>query len=416
MEGPVKRFNLRRRLGPCLRRDRAGFCMFYKLRNKVILSLAAGIVLGLCGAGVCAKDLELEGVYEAALDLPRIMFLLKRKPDGDALKYQGRFERNWGFVDTGASGVLLSRETAEQLGVVIEQEAKFVDIGIGGEEYFDVSEPLYIGLADFEEMGSNEPDEYKLAGPMRFQVKKVTAGLMIGAVDVVGMPALEGRILVLDSGATNDLGYFAASIKERGDESIPMSDIVVSLRYENFLHPSNPKNVRPLPAMFSNPVIDNIEISYNDRTSKGNWLFDTGATISLVSTEQAAKLGLMGEDGVAKREPDFSVPMGGVGAMIEIAGFEIDSLRVPTGAGNELVFKKPRLGVCDIRYFDEEKGEFVVLDGVFGSNFLCASAKMEGFLPGDVSETAFDKIVIDMDRGLLGFDVREGYMRGRGDR
>ena len=382
----------------------------------VFLTLVAVIVLGIGGAGVCAKDLELEGVYEAALDLPRIMFLLKRKPNGDALKYQGRFERNWGFVDTGASGVLLSRETAEQLGVVIEQGAKFVDIGIGGEEYFDVSEPLYIGLADFEEMGSNEPDEYKLAGPMRFQVKQVTAGLMIGAVDVVGMPALEGRILVLDSGATNDLGYFAASIKERGDESIPVSDIVVSFRYENFLYANNPKNVRPLPAMSYNPVIDNIEIRNNGRSSKGNWLFDTGATVSLISTEQARKLGLMGEDGDVKREPDFSVPMGGVGAMIEVAGFEIDSMRVPTGAGDAVVFKKARLGVCDIRYFDEEKGEFVVLDGVFGSNFLCASAKMEGFLPGDISETAFDKIVIDIDRGLLGFDVREGYMRSRGDR
>ena len=385
--------------------------MFYRLQKKVILSLVVGVVLSIGGAGVCAKDLELEGVYEAALDLPRIMFLLKRKPDGDALKYQGRFERNWGFVDTGASGVLLSRETAEQLEVVIEQEAKFVDIGIGGEEYFDVSEPLYIGLADFEELGSNEPDEYKLAGPMRFQVKKVTAGLMIGAIDVVGMPALEGQILVLDSGATNDLEYFAASIKERGDASIPMSDIVVSFRYGSFLYPNNPKNVRPLPAMSYNPVIDNIEISYNDRSSKGSWLFDTGATISLISTEQARRLGLT----EVRREPDFSVPMGGVGAMIEVAGFEIDSMRVPTVSGDELVFKKARLGVCDIRYFDEEKGEFVALDGVFGSNFLCASAKMEGFLPGDISETAFDKIVIDVDRGLLGFDVRDAYMAGRGD-
>jgi hypothetical protein len=105
--------------------------------------------------------------------------------------------------------------------------------------------------------------------------------------------------------------------------------------------------------------------------------------------------------------------MGGVGAMIEVAGFEIDSMRVPTVSGDELVFKKARLGVCDIRYFDEEKGEFVTLDGVFGSNFLCASAKMEGFLPGDISETVFDKVVIDMDRGLLGFDVRDDYMAGR---
>jgi hypothetical protein len=101
--------------------------------------------------------------------------------------------------------------------------------------------------------------------------------------------------------------------------------------------------------------------------------------------------------------------------MIEVPGFEIDYLRVPTVSGNNLVFKKARLGVHDIRFFDEKRGEFVVLDGIFGSNFLCASAKMEGVFPVDISKTAFEKIVIDMHRGLLGFDVRDGYMRSRGD-
>jgi predicted aspartyl protease len=389
--------------------------MSYRQRKIVLSALVLAIVLSLSEAIVSGKDLVLEGVYEAALDLPRILFLLKRVPDGAVLKYQGRFEQNWAFVDTGASGVLLSRETANQLALELEPKARFVDVGVGGEEYFDVSEPLYIGLADYEESGSYDPNVYKLVGPLRLQVKKGTAGLLVGAVDVVGMPALAGRILVLDSGATNNVGYFAASINERGDPAIPKSDIVIAFRYENFLHPSNPKNVPPLPAMFYNPVIDNIVISYMGRSSKGNWLFDTGATISLISTEQAKRLGLINEDGEAKREPDFSVPMGGVGAMIEVPGFEIDYLRVPTVSGNNLVFKKARLGVHDIRFFDEKRGEFVVLDGIFGSNFLCASAKMEGVFPVDISKTAFEKIVIDMHRGLLGFDVRDGYMRSRGD-
>ena len=34
--------------------------------------------------------------------------------------------------------------------IAIDANAQFVDTGIGGDEYFDVSEPLYIGTADYE--------------------------------------------------------------------------------------------------------------------------------------------------------------------------------------------------------------------------------------------------------------------------
>ena len=107
-------------------------------------------------------------------------------------------------------------------------------------------------------------------------------------------------------------------------------------------------------------------------------------TVSFICSRQAEKIGLVDKNGNSIVEPAFSVFVGGVGKMTQIKGFEIDELIVPTLAGYNIVFKKARIGVHDIKYFDEDKGKHVVIDGVFGSNFLCASAKMEGMLPSDV--------------------------------
>jgi hypothetical protein len=85
-----------------------------------------------------------------------------------------------------------------------------------------------------------------------------------------------------------------------------------------------------------------------------------------------------------------------------------------------LVFDKVRIGVHDIKYFDPARKESIPIDGVFGSNFLCSSAKMEGLLPSETSETAFDYVVLDFKKGTAGFVLNHTFKRplkrGVGDR
>jgi hypothetical protein len=307
---------------------------------------------------------------------------------------------------------MLSRETANLLGVGVEPNARFVDIGIGGDEYFDVSEPLYIGLADYEEKNPYDPDVYKILGPGRVQVKREPAGLLGQPLDVIGVPAMAGRVVVLNRSATANLGFFAAEIKEPGDPSIPKVDLTVALRFKNFLNPNNPKNIPPLPSLSYNPVIDNIVIGYKGKQSKGNWLLDTGAMVSFISTDQAKRIGLLDKKGRPLVPQAFSVPVGGVGAIIQMQGFEIDELKVPTLSGRNLVYDKPRLGVLDVTYFDEDKGKFITLDGVFAYNFVCPMTNIiEDLLSSDIGKTAFERIVLDIRQGLLGFEINNGYRR-----
>lgn len=373
----------------------------------LVLLLLSSITSGVLFAG--PGDLNIDGVYEAALDLPRIYFLFQREPNGAPLEYMGSFELNYAFLDTGASGILMSLETVEAMGIVVEPEALYVDAGVGGEEYFDVSEPLYIGTADFAALDPYDPEIYTVSGPWRFQVKQDYAELELFPVDVLGMPVMAGKTVVLDPSGTNNLDYFYADIKQADDPTIPAVDFKVALRFERYVFPDDSRNIPPLPVMAYNPVIDNVIIEYDGMTSEGSWLFDTGAMISNMSVAQGVELGLTDEDGEPVITPDFYIDIGGIGGSLVLPGFQIDNLIVPTLCGYNLVFNNARITVHDIGVYDESRDEYVILDGVFGSNFLCASAKMESGWPVDLAAGAFNRIVIDTQNALLGFDVNDIY-------
>jgi hypothetical protein len=348
------------------------------------------------------QDIVLTNVYEAAIDLPRIYFLLKRDPTGPPLMPANQFAVNYAFLDTGASGIVLSRETRQAMRIAVHPQARFVDVGVGGFEYFDVSELLSLGVAGYGLQNPQDPRRYLPIGRGRLMIRKGMGEVLTGPLDIIGTPAMVGKVVVLDSAATNALGYFTADIRRPNDPTIPQTHLHVALRLKNFVPGNDPKNVPPLPTTAPNPVIDNIVIYYRDKASRSTWLLDTGGTVSLISVRQAARLGLVKQDGTPLVKPSFSLPLGGIGKMTMAPGYEIDAMVVPTTSGRNLVFRRARLGVHDIAYFDDQKQQMSVLDGVFGSNFLCASAKIEGLLPSDISETVFDKVVIDLDKALMG--------------
>ena len=383
---------------------------YYFIACIAISLFLSAVVLAAC------EDFEIEGTYEASIDLPRILFLLKHSPNEPPIGVEGEFALNYAYLDTGASGILLSRETADAMQITVDANAQFVDTGIGGDEYFDVSEPLYIGTADYEALDPNDPNIYYLHGPWRFQVSREYAELE--PLDVLGIPVMAGRTVVLRPIRDFNLFgedeeeslYFTADIKDPNDPNIPAVDFQVALRFEKYISPSNPSNLSPLPVLAYNPVIDNITIERDGNSSTGNWLFDTGGSVSVISSDQAMTLGLVDEEGEPLVEPDFYVSIGGVGGEVNLPGFIIDKLSVPTLSDFNLVFLNARVCVRDIGIWDEDTGDFTFLDGVFGSNFICASFTFDPeTLDLEISSTPFDNIVIDTRNALLGFDVAPEY-------
>ena len=348
------------------------------------------------------KDLNFQGIHEAALDLPRIYFILKHNSAGPPILFQGRFELNYAYLDTGASGILMSLETVSLMGLDIEPGARFVDVGVGGDEYFGVSKPLYIGTAGYPAA----PPAYAITGPWRFQVCTTQADPLIGPIDIIGIPAMAGKTVVFNPGATNSINYFGADIKEPNDPDIPRVDFEIALRFEKFINPSDPRGIPPLPVQSYNPVIDNVTVERNGIASTGTWLFDTGSTISLISVKHAARLGLTNVHGDPIVPTQFWVPIGGIGAMVILPGFRVDSLKIPTLCGYNLVFDNPRIAVHDIGVIDEKTGQYKILEGILGSNFLCATMNLSTW---DIRQTPFRYVVLDTQNAILGFDVFDRY-------
>src|SRR5262245_4087107 len=109
------------------------------------------VLVALCGI---ARDDSIEGVQPAALDQPRIFMCLRRDAQGKVLETKDKEARSGieAFLDTGASGVVLSADTCGQLGVVQQKTRDgkpidYEDVGIGGSEKFTVAEPLFLDLA-----------------------------------------------------------------------------------------------------------------------------------------------------------------------------------------------------------------------------------------------------------------------------
>ena len=368
------------------------------------------VLCGLCFVAPCAEagpgDLTIDGTYEAALDLPRILFLFKRDPNGPPVKIDDVFYPNYGFLDTGASGVVMSPETVDLMGLSLHPTAEYVDTGVAGDEVFDATEPLYVGTAGYETSDPCNPDIYTLNGPWRLQRRRGYTPWPFDPTDIVGIPVMAGRTVVFHPGPTNSLDFFTADIVEPNDPAIPEVDLTVPLRFERYVMPANPGNIPPLPVLAYNPVIDNITAQDGGVNTVGTWLFDSGGSLSVMSVQQGVALGLTDANGDPIGTPDFWADVGGIGGEVLIPGFQIDNLIVPTLNGYNLIYTNARVGVHDIGVYDAQADRHIILDGVFGSNFLCATMNLTTW---DLAGTVFEWVVFDTQNATLGFDLFDGY-------
>ncbi len=381
-------------------------------KSCVLLLVLSALVLGIMQEALLAQganNFQVDGTLPFG-DMPYIWALFRRSPGGEPLPDPQESVVQM-FFDSGASGILLSRETREALGILAEPNANFVDVGIGGEQDFEVSESLYIALADHNPLEEpTENDFHEDLGPWRLMLTiDYVEDPLAQIIDIVGIPGMAGKSVVLTVEIFDFWGiqipYYVTQIVESNDPGIPELDIEVKVRFTNFLYTSHPDNEGPLPVLGYNPVIENIRIGYDGNSSTGDWLLDTGAQLSTISTAQAETLGLVDSNGDPIVEPEFYQPIGGIGGEILVPVFLVDAVSIPTLNGFELVYGDAYVGVLDIGTIDERTGEPIILDGIFGTNFLGYSYDMDL----DIVMGPYNNIVFDTQRAILGFDVNDIY-------
>ena len=407
---------------------------------------------------------DIEGVQPASLDQPRINMLLRRAANGAPLEVKGAgFVNIQAFLDTGASGVMLSPKTADSLGVVRVKTKSatgnaasivFHDVGVSGTDKFNVAEPLHASLMRYHSGSEGDgPEEYKLhTGPFRAQIGPLGGGfdlmdLVMSNLDVVGMPVLKGKVMVMDPRPVNKfddtMRTYVYEPKTRFDQGnshrdpgIPKTNRHVKLTYASFARftHTEPRGAEG-PTLGANPFIgpdptapaaqprsaqDAVVIRHNGKTSAASWLLDTGAAASIISTRQAAAVGITYKPGTqgtdraellgVPKDKQFTLTVGGIGGSKKSAGFFLDSMSIPTLEKDPLVYLGAPVLILDITATDPTTKQQVTIDGVLGMNFLVASAKVtEGLLPdiGNLTEGPYDWIVFDEPAGVLGLQLRK---------
>ena len=414
---------------------------------------------------MAATPIDIEGVYNASLDQPRINAMLQRSRTSDPLTAIDPLLGTEtftveAFYDTGASGVLISKETADALGVNRStfngETVYFEDVGVGGSSFFEVSEPLHISLAPYGvERDLDNFDTYpsvytQTFGPLRMQVTIEEADAALFPLDVFGMPTMAGKVVVMDArppssdgldfGVMRTYAYNPGTpynpAEDDSDPGIPTTNFHVDLSYAHFDRftgvtpegapgPSLRYNpfIGPNPLLKIDPTLppDNtpgLTVTHGDKAFTGSWLFDTGAAASIMSLHAAEAVGVSYAEGTYHTEsprlvdengqdvPDqFTLQIGGIGGSFTAAGFFLDSMVLPTTEGQPIRYLRAPVLVGDISVSDPHTGEELTLDGVFGMNYLVASMFVDGTNLGDVAAGAYDWVVFDEPNGVLGLNI-----------
>lgn len=394
---------------------------------------------------------DIEGVQPAAMDQPRINLEIRRQVKGPALSAKADGEESSNveaFLDTGASGVVLAIPTADRLGIKRLQTAgrtptdvQFDDVGVGGSTKFAVSEPIFLSIAGCAP--GVETIYNQTCGPMRAEIGPLDSNadfltaMILGHLDIVGTPAMQGKVVVMDAKDVNAFTdkirtyVYDPKVKDVVGPGIQKTRRHVKLSYASFKQFT--KVTPPTaegPALFANPFIGPnplkpagdptppVIVTHQGKSVSGSWLLDTGAAASMISRKQAAAIGINYTAGTfgtdhpkldgVPADRQFTMTVGGIGGAKKAAGVYLDKLALRTREGQPLTYVKAPVLVADITVKDPASGQEMTLDGVFGMNFLVATAKIdESALLPDIDKMtpgAFRWIVYDQPAGLLGLD------------
>jgi hypothetical protein len=389
------------------------------------LALVATLLASMAALGFTApvegRDVLLAATGEAATAQPMVVLSFgdakphPKKRSGDDLGDLLEGMPAVAILDTGASGYVLSAATAARFGIEPERGARYVEAGMSGDHTLGVSRPVAIGVTSFEPEVEEaprrrraEPAPFRLSGQrllLNEAPRDPTAALLSPGtmVDVVGMPVIRERVVEIEP---TDAALGALAVRLHPSTAGLRTDAWIALTLVDYTR-DDPKNRGPEPSVAANPVVPDVTITFDGTDVAGDWLLDTGAACSMISTTAARRLGLVDAAGTPTRSPDFTLPVGGVGGGHHtLPGFRLDRLALEAIDGRTLVFPDPAIVVHDVSTKDAD-GDTITLDGILGMNLLLPSGSgmtMLGAtrqLPGP-----FERVVIDVAGKRLGVRLR----------
>jgi hypothetical protein len=304
------------------------------------------------------------------------------------------------IFDTGASAITFAPDVQDYLNIPIKVPDGAIAGGIGGEISGDVSMPgtIYadglhaIDLSDFFDFTN-----YDLSA-LTYSLDPAHAAAAPGVQALVGttagspdLPTITGTPILNPSpahpnglAAKIDLQGYSFDLLAGLAEYLPEfsgDDLIWTMPDLHFVEPgtlpaTDTDTVGPIyiPMGFfgsdnhtnpgdnitetASPMQPNVGLVYQDggaALSGKHFLFDTGAQLSIISTATALELG------IDLSQPETTMAVQGVGGSVDVPGFTLKQLDVPTTTGDKLIFTDVPVYVLDVA---------PDLDGILGMNLF----------------------------------------------
>ena len=294
--------------------------------------------------------------------------------------------------DTGASGNVISAFEAQARALPTTGET-YSDVGIGGAEWFNVSQPTQVKLAPVTVgyAGSENLANFPSYGNYKLQVRQqdpVLTDTFLGDdpvyVNVVGTPVLNQRVMhampnapsftySFDALGMSPVEYVPTELLASAPGSLAAANsqlvlvpaaggaaLHVPLSYQNFITGSAPPTTSTNPTIPGVQVIDSRKPA-NQQSAPSSWLFDSGAAVTMVGRDLATAIGI----NLNTETPVTTTTVMGIGGDLRtINGYQVQKLVVPLTGGDQLVFD-------NIVVFVPGAGDLPAdLPGILGMNLL----------------------------------------------
>ncbi|MCA9133515.1 MAG: aspartyl protease family protein [Planctomycetales bacterium] len=268
---------------------------------------------------------------------------------------------NTWLLDTGANTILGFQTAVSDMNEAdpkYQTTAQYSEFGVGGAQLFDLSREYRFDFAGESGIRQTLPNT-RMISDAAHDVS------IFGPWGIVGMPAMTERVTTLDFTPWTTVTGFDLYMKTDFGTEVPSYDGPrFSVRADNRVEFDAADGAlvpgQPLPIWSDVPFITG-QVAQGNKHAEGNFLFDTGAQVSILSKQMALQIGLdSNQDGVLdKNDANYArdEAVGGVGGVQTVPVFLIDEVHVPTEQGPDLVWTDLQWLVLDIH---------PTIDGVFG--------------------------------------------------
>jgi len=327
------------------------------------------------------------------------------------------------LLDTGANGIIaVSDAVTDMEANGYQTEGTYEEIGVSGVSEFDVSaayELRFWGSDEVVHTLPNTVDEVRIMSnpDMMFGIEPAFGGIP----GIVGMPAMVGRVTTLDMTQWNEATdlFDLAPLGVTFSNALPAGNghrysVATDTRMVFDVRDGLPEDAPPDAPLPTWAPITFLDVSpYHQGTSvTGGFLLDTGAQLSMLSSQLAFDLGLdENGNGDFLDEAIDTIPIIGVGGTVEIPLLIIDELSIPTEQGTLITFAGGPDDYVIIAVHDVAPG----IEGILGADLLTSGLGIDYETLEINGRPYFNQIQMDFRQlgtqgvGRLYFDVNPIY-------